>query len=66
MTLDAESARRQLEFTKSQVEALSAEVAGAESDRERVTNLRSEMEANAVAAQDVIRALTSDRMEVMR
>jgi chromosome segregation protein len=58
--LEAESARRQFEFAKSQVEALTAEIASAESDRERAAGSRSEMEANAAAAQDAIRGLTSE------
>ncbi len=58
--LEAESARRQFEFVKSQVEALTGEIAAAESDRARASASRSEMEAQMGAAQESIRALTSE------
>jgi chromosome segregation protein len=56
--LETESARRQFEFVKSQVEALMGEIVSAESDRARAAGSRSEMEAQAVAAQESNRGLT--------
>jgi chromosome segregation protein len=58
--LEVESARRQLEFAQSQLAALQAEISAAENDRARAAGSRSEMEANAQAAQEAIRGLTSE------
>ncbi len=58
--LEAESARREFEFAKNQVEALTEEAAAAENDRARAAGSRSETEANAQAAQESIRGLTSE------
>jgi chromosome segregation protein len=58
--IEAESARRQFEFAQNQMEALTAEIAAAEAERERAAGSRSEMEANAAAAQESIRGLMSE------
>jgi chromosome segregation protein len=58
--IEAESARRQFEFAQNQVEALTAEIAAAEAERERAAGSRSEMEANTAAAHETIRRLTSE------
>jgi len=58
--LEVESARRHFEFAQSQLEVLSAEISAAENDRARAAGSRSETEANAQAAHESIRGLTSE------
>ena len=60
IALEVESARRQAEFAKSQVEALSGERSQAESDRARAASLISENEAKASESHETVRALTSE------
>jgi chromosome segregation protein len=55
--LEAESARRQFEFTKS---SLAGEVAAAESDRARVTASQSDYETKTLVVHEAIRTLTSE------
>jgi chromosome segregation protein len=57
--LEAESVRRHFEFAKSQVEALTGEIADAESNRARAAVVRSENETKTLAAHEAIRLLTS-------
>jgi chromosome segregation protein len=59
--LDLETARRQLEWQKSQREELLKEIEEAEADRKRLSAVASENEAKAARAQNDIRVLT-DRL----
>ncbi len=58
--IEAESARRQFEFARSQLEELAGEIAAAEADRARLIHSQSEIEASAAAAHESIRILSGE------
>ena len=58
-TVDLETARRQFDWQKSQLDDLQKDVSAAEADRERLAALASENEAKVAQAQETIRVLTN-------
>ena len=62
--VDLETARRQFDWQKSQREELQKEISDAEKDRERLSASVSENEAKTNQAQDEIRRLTSQFIEL--